>query len=575
MNKTTLIIVLIISSLFAACSGKAHNYLPAVVGDQGTLVNMTIILMDGNGDAFISVYPKIGLDTQQSLHDALDYSFSFANRSKNECDALVKVYLNSESGYLDGPSGGAALTLMSIAALENKPMRSDATITGTINEDGSIGNVGGVYEKAKIAKQSGLAYFLTPPQGIYDRIMLRPLKDENFTILEVENISQAESFLMDGKNITQWHRPPHIEAINSSLEQYAGERVFTNISYAMMDEYAKEVSKIDPNISSDENLGPYFEQIMSNDKQLMDKGYEFTAANDAFLNYLDAKTIANYDNPDVGALLNETRACFQSLDVPNMTDKNYEWVSAIELREGWARQKMDDVNANAAVLKEERLAAYHDLMYTKGWCIIADTIAKNAPQGGNAIDENKLRNLSDNYISKARLAGNFSSDLARHLDNAIKLNSQGDYGGAIMDSVYVIEMANSSAEASRMGDKLANATRIISQDKMISFWAKAYYGHGQFMLENGNYHDAYGLFAYSNGLDEAMIRMKMEFAANYTKAEAENGTKCQCLNASPEYDYQVIFGIVIAVVIAAFVFMLVLRQKKDGPKKLWGAGKKK
>ena len=69
-----------------------------------------------------------------------------------------------------GPSAGAALTIATIAALKHDSIRSDVVITGTINADGTIGQIGGVLEKAQAAKDIGAKLFLVPVgQGVRRR----------------------------------------------------------------------------------------------------------------------------------------------------------------------------------------------------------------------------------------------------------------------------------------------------------------------------------------------------------------------------------------------------------------------
>ena len=64
---------------------------------------------------------------------------------------------------IEGPSAGAALTIATIAALEEKQVNSSVIITGTINADGTIGPVGEILEKAMAAKSIGAEIFLVPP----------------------------------------------------------------------------------------------------------------------------------------------------------------------------------------------------------------------------------------------------------------------------------------------------------------------------------------------------------------------------------------------------------------------------
>lgn len=68
----------------------------------------------------------------------------------------------SVTGAIDGPSGGAALTVATIAALRGQKLRPDITMTGTIAPDGSIGLVGLIPSKVRAARKAGFEKILIP-----------------------------------------------------------------------------------------------------------------------------------------------------------------------------------------------------------------------------------------------------------------------------------------------------------------------------------------------------------------------------------------------------------------------------
>ncbi|CAG0934365.1 Lon protease 2 [Thermoflexales bacterium] len=80
-----------------------------------------------------------------------DYEFSF-----------------SSSGWIDGPSAGCLMTVGVLAALRNEKVRDDATMTGTINPDGTIGPVGGIAHKLDGAAKAGKKLVLVPIGQRYD-----------------------------------------------------------------------------------------------------------------------------------------------------------------------------------------------------------------------------------------------------------------------------------------------------------------------------------------------------------------------------------------------------------------------
>ncbi len=137
----------LLSMGFAYCGGTIYKYVPAVVGSDGELVNVSMSLVQGTGTTYVSVFPRTGLMTQDSVDEAVAYARSLA-QGGDGCDVLVDFGSNPSTNLIDGPSAGTALTVMAYSLLSGKPERDDAIITGTIDQAGDVGPVGGLYEKA-------------------------------------------------------------------------------------------------------------------------------------------------------------------------------------------------------------------------------------------------------------------------------------------------------------------------------------------------------------------------------------------------------------------------------------------
>ena len=66
------------------------------------------------------------------------------------------------AGSIDGPSAGMLLTATMIALIRGDKVREDATMTGTVNPDGTAGPVGGIHQKMTGAKAEGKTRFGYP-----------------------------------------------------------------------------------------------------------------------------------------------------------------------------------------------------------------------------------------------------------------------------------------------------------------------------------------------------------------------------------------------------------------------------
>lgn len=72
----------------------------------------------------------------------------------------------SITGPIDGPSGGAMLTVGTIAAIRRDTLAGDITMTGTISPDGTIGLVGGIPAKLRAAASAGFRRVLLPTANL-------------------------------------------------------------------------------------------------------------------------------------------------------------------------------------------------------------------------------------------------------------------------------------------------------------------------------------------------------------------------------------------------------------------------
>jgi uncharacterized protein len=127
----------------------------------------------GEGRILVDTHPLIGFDFQYAERIAVKVASAITGIELDSdgiglkgADVLFVVSVPTggsvEVQAIDGPSAGAATTLATIAAIENRTVRGDVVITGTIREDGSIGPVGGIFEKAQAANDAGARLFLVP-----------------------------------------------------------------------------------------------------------------------------------------------------------------------------------------------------------------------------------------------------------------------------------------------------------------------------------------------------------------------------------------------------------------------------
>lgn len=102
------------------------------------------------------------------------------------------------TGFIDGPSAGALMTVGAISLIRGDKIDSDVTMTGTINPDGTVGPVGGIQYKLEGAKKAGKTTVLIPsgqlrePDENGDIIDLKEIGDDlDLDVIEVANVYEA------------------------------------------------------------------------------------------------------------------------------------------------------------------------------------------------------------------------------------------------------------------------------------------------------------------------------------------------------------------------------------------------
>lgn len=136
--------------------------IPAVDKDEkGVTTLLTVQAVPGSGRILTDIDKLLfWTDTQNSIRRATTVAENVTGINLTGYDIIYTIQANAS--VIGGPSAGAALTMATIAALEDKSINESVMITGSINHDGTIGPVGSIFEKAVAAKQRGAKLFLVP-----------------------------------------------------------------------------------------------------------------------------------------------------------------------------------------------------------------------------------------------------------------------------------------------------------------------------------------------------------------------------------------------------------------------------
>jgi PDZ domain-containing protein len=154
----------------AAVIHTAGDFVAAVhVAKPGETVHLTVRRTGTNGKfQTLTLSPTLsGTPALGGRPPAPDEPF-LGVASTTQTIFVFPFDVNIEVGNIGGPSAGLALTLglLDVLSAGNLTGGHRIAATGTINLDGTVGDVGGVAQKAVAVRQAGAQVFFVPPQEL-------------------------------------------------------------------------------------------------------------------------------------------------------------------------------------------------------------------------------------------------------------------------------------------------------------------------------------------------------------------------------------------------------------------------
>ncbi|MCD6414383.1 MAG: ATP-dependent protease [Candidatus Diapherotrites archaeon] len=128
---------------------------------EGAMLTISAEVKEGRGRIMVVTNPLMGPIFQDAANTAVLVTENKTGVKLDSSDVIFSVNGTNVS-EVDGPSAGAVMTTLLIAAVEGKELNQTIAMTGTISQNGSIGAIGGVFEKAQAAKKAGKKLFLLP-----------------------------------------------------------------------------------------------------------------------------------------------------------------------------------------------------------------------------------------------------------------------------------------------------------------------------------------------------------------------------------------------------------------------------
>ncbi len=133
--------------------------------EEGSMLNISVEIRPGEGRVLVQTKPLMGTVFQDASNTAVSVAENKTGMNLSRSDVIFSIESQKGIPSVDGPSAGALMTLLVISALENKEIKNNVTLTGTVDQYGHVGAIGGVIEKANASKESGKTLFLLPKEN--------------------------------------------------------------------------------------------------------------------------------------------------------------------------------------------------------------------------------------------------------------------------------------------------------------------------------------------------------------------------------------------------------------------------
>ncbi|MDO8428377.1 MAG: S16 family serine protease [Candidatus Diapherotrites archaeon] len=541
-------------------------------GQSALKADLIVNLELGTGKIYSGVGPLVGTATQSSERTAVELAKNYSSLAKNYD---YKFDINSDASIVDGPSAGSAISLLVVTMLQNKRIPEYVAITGTIDSDGRIGPVGGVFEKAKKASETGIKLFLIPEgealqtrrfdDGIHTIDLAEyALSEWGMKVIEVSNLDEALSLAftnienIDVNSYIQAREPEFIPtgiSLNSKLE----------VMHVLTSKY---LEKVDSSINSargslsntimsrTEILNTLLESLNSSEqtlgtaKILLDQNYLYSAANSGYLAMVNAFMVEDISNDP--SLLELNSLALQNKSEKLLTEINQfsirldkaipldslEWYIAAQERLSWAKLSLQQLTTSQIVVvgqdaQSELVSAIENLRkyeFARAWFDIAQDFYNVTIQtNGSRIKLNELftENAQQAIIRAQNLTQNLvndeeNEDVFRRLNASLYQQGKGWLVSAAVDaaSAEALALVKAETQDKSLPELLDALTiRVQSLEQKIAesgkefVWPQLYLDHAKYFLNAANYYQTQN--STVRALDSARGGISLIFLADH------------------------------------------------------------
>lgn len=142
-----------------------HGFVSGRLVQEGAMTNISVEIRPGAGRVLVQTTPLMGIVFQDAANTAVAVAKNRTGADLSASDVIYSITAEHEVTAVDGPSAGALMAVITVAAIDGTPIDPTVTLTGTVDGDGHIGAISGVVEKATAAKAAGKRLLLLPAEN--------------------------------------------------------------------------------------------------------------------------------------------------------------------------------------------------------------------------------------------------------------------------------------------------------------------------------------------------------------------------------------------------------------------------
>lgn len=509
MKKLLLALVfslLIFSTLAAA---RTSILAPAVDSDgNGILTTISAEATPGTGRIRTDIRTSlISPDTEESMRAATEAAAKEAGVNLRNYD--INIDIDSQAEIIDGPSGGLALGIIIYNELNNlkagvvQQIRSDMTVTGAIDRDGSVIRVGGVEEKVDASHQRGLTLMLIASgQSASDSLDYVVYADEisggKLQVIEVPTLRAALQYAYTQAK-SKIEGVPEFAIRPLELEAFTATSRTQHLSVIALEEIQNAQQQLNrlverANQGEDGQIRAVIRSVNSslrNAQNALDNGYYYTAANAAFLARIAIETTnaQGLTSEEFAALISalEAQQAQYANNTSLVTSANFDVVAAANLRYWWSAVKLEEAKQNFHRANAVSVSAVRDYYTSRAWFQASQKLMNHAKTitGGTTLNTSNAREYALDLIEEAAVIANNSldSEVQWHFKTSRREIIEGDYTAAVFDLQFIfsIDAASKQLENKTIAEALEMIGRInianVYSSPTTAVWAELYYAH--------------------------------------------------------------------------------------------------